>query len=485
VTAPRRLIPGSGRADGAMSTVLTELTPTQRLGGFVAGLAWEDLPVQTRRAATRLTLDLLGVAIRGSIERSSEPVRRLAEGYANESGSSGIGMRTRLVPAAAALVNGTAAHAIELDDVTRESSLHPGVAVIPAALAVAEHRKATGRAFLEAVVAGYEVVIRVGNALNPASTYARGFHPTGVAGAFGAAAAAGHLLSLDGAGITRALGIAGTVASGSLEYLSDGSWTKRLNAGWAAHAGVVAAELASYGFTGPTSALEGRLGALHAYTDEPRAALLTEGLGGSFQINRVAIKPYACCRYNHGLIDGALSIRHDHQIEPAAIRRIRLGVLSAGALLVADPIDQKRVPKNPVDAQFSAPFAAAIALVYGSAGAREYRQEIVDDAQIRHLMSITDCYTSPALDSVYPVEWPAEVEIEMLDGTVYATRVDHALGEPENPLSDEALRRKFRELVGDLLPEQLRLTLEDATVGLEASPTVDGVVDVLRVVRVP
>src|SRR2546430_9430229 len=133
------------------------------------------------------------------------------------------------------------AHAIEMDDVTTESSLHPGVAVIPAALAVAEESGASPIRFLEAVVAGYEVTLRVGNALNPASAYTRGFHPTGVAGAFGAAAAASRVLALSSEHFARALGVVGTLAAGSLEYLSDGSWSKRLNPGWAAHAGVVAA----------------------------------------------------------------------------------------------------------------------------------------------------------------------------------------------------------------------------------------------------
>src|SRR5262249_53662634 len=155
-----------------------------------------------------------------------------------------------------AVANGTAAHAIELDDVTTESSLHPGVAVIPAAVALAQELNASPTALLEAIVVGYELTMRVGNALNPASAYAPGFHPTGVAGVFGATMAACRLLRLAPVQSTMALGIAGTLASGSLEYLADGAWTKRLNPGWAGHAGITAAYLARSGFTGPSSALE-------------------------------------------------------------------------------------------------------------------------------------------------------------------------------------------------------------------------------------
>jgi 2-methylcitrate dehydratase PrpD len=462
----------------------TTMTAAQRLGQLCADLSWERLPADVGRRATQLTLDHLGVAIHGSTEPSTGPVRAVVGGYLAAHGSSAVGVASRLVPAAAALLNGTAAHAVELDDVTRASSLHPGVAVIPAALAVAEQRGSTGRAFLEAVVAGYEVGIRVGNALNPASAYARGFHPTGVAGAFGAAAAAARLMDLDGAGIARALGVAGTMASGSMEYLSDGSWTKRLNAGWAAHVGVTAAELAAAGFTGPVSALEGRFGVLHAYTDAPRPHLLTDGLGESYQITSVAIKPYACCRYNHGLIDGTLKIRTEHDVDPSAVRRIRLGVLSAGAGLVAHPIEQKRAPGNTVEAQFSAPFAAATALVFGAAGAPEYRQPVIDDPRIRALMAVTDCYTAADLDALYPERWPAAVEIEMADGRVFKTRVEYALGEPENPLSGDALKRKFRELVGDRLPAPETRRLEGAAMGLPDAPSVGRVADALRIVRV-
>src|SRR5207245_6946089 len=164
--------------------------------------------------------------------------------------------------------NGTAAHAVELDDVTTESSLHPGVVVIPAALALAEETQTTPARMLEAIVAGYEVTMRVGNALNPASAYARGFHPTGVAGVFGATMAASHLLGLEHEGGTNALGIAGTLASGSREYLAGGAWAKRLNPGWAGHAGITAARLAQAGFSGPATVFEGRLGVLHASSDD-------------------------------------------------------------------------------------------------------------------------------------------------------------------------------------------------------------------------
>jgi 2-methylcitrate dehydratase PrpD len=377
----------------------------------------------------------------------------------------------------AALANGTAAHALELDDVTSESSLHPGVAVIPAALAVAEERGAAPTAFLEAVVAGYEVTLRVGNALNPGAAYRRGFHPTGVAGVFGAATAAGRLRGLDADGLVRTLGIAGTLAAGSLEYLADGSFTKRLNAGWAAHAGVVAAGLAQAGFTGPATVFEGRLGLLHAYSDDPWPDRLLAALGDPLQILRVSIKPYACCRYNHGLIDGVLALRREHCLQPAEIAEIRLGVLSAGALLVADPIEQKRAPANQVDAQFSAPFAAAVALVRGGAGRQEYGAANLGDPTIRALMARTACYRDPALDARYPQQWPAAVELRLLDGRTLAIQVPYATGEPENPVPRNQLIAKFVDLTAPPLRPAAARAVADRILALDVEPNLRLVLD--------
>jgi 2-methylcitrate dehydratase PrpD len=357
-----------------------------------------------------------------------------------------IGQAAGAPAACAALANGTAAHALEMDDVTSKSSLHPAVAVFPAALAMAEDIGASPESLMLAAVAGYEVTMRLGNALNPAAAYKRGFHPTGVAGAFGAAAAAASLLGLDAAAFTNAVGIAGTMAAGSLEYLSGGAWTKRLNAGWAAHCGIVAARLAAAGFTGPPTAVDGPLGLLHAYTDDPYPSEATAGLGASFQIMKVSIKPYACCRYNHGLIDCILQLR-DRVPDLEAVEEIRLGVLAGGYLLVADPIDQKRRPRNVVDAQFSAPFAAAAALVHGSAGLAEYTQASVDHPRIRSLMARVVCYRDPALDAVYPDRWPAAATIRLSSGDLLEASQPYPFGEPENPVSAAALENKFRELV--------------------------------------
>ena len=452
-------------------------TAASQLASFCVGIRWNDVPPDVRERTKDFLLDLLGVALRGTTEASSKPAVAYVRGEQADGPSSIIGEGFRSSAAWAALVNGTAAHAIEMDDVTSESSLHPAVAVMPAALAVAEEQKADGSALLAAIVAGYEVTLRVGNALNPASAYRRGFHPTGVAGVFGAATAAGHLLGLDAATLTHALGICGSMASGSLEYLTDGAWTKRINAGWAAHAGVVAAGLARAGFTGPSSIFDGPLGFLTGYTDEPKNRRLLEGLGELYQIQTVSIKPYGCCRYNHGIIDCMFALRKEHDITPKDVEKIRFSVLSAGKDLVSEPVEQKQAPQNVVDAQFSAHFAAAIALARGAADVNQFTMESIRDPTIRDLVARTEHHYNPDIDRLYPLQWRAEAEIELRDGRVVATEIDHATGEPENPVSRQGLVEKFTLLTEPLLRGEARdladqiLTIDREPGGLEAVMT--------------
>ena len=432
------------------------------------------------KARTReLLLDLIGVALAGSRQPSSPPAATVAFDLGGMRNATVIGTNQKTSAVWAAMANGTAAHAVELDDVTTESSLHPGVAVIPTALSLAEETQTTPARMLEAIVAGYEVTMRVGNALNPASAYARGFHPTGVAGVFGATMAAGRLLGLNPDQLSSALGIAGTLASGSLEYLASGAWTKRLNPGWAGHAGITAAHLARSGFSGPKSVFEGRLGLLHAYSDAADPDRLLADLGRQLQVMRVSIKPYACCRYNHGLIDCVLRLSREHHVQPIDVERIRLGVLTGGALLVAEPIEQKRTPRSVVDAQFSAPYAAAAALVYATGGIDAYTPDKLADPTIRELMARTECYRDATLDANYPRLWPAAAEIHLRDGRVLATRIEHASGEPENPVPRAALVDKFVSLAAESLSED-PAAIAQRILSIDTEPDIRGLTAALR-----
>lgn len=428
---------------------------TAELAQFCATLDARSLPGGVKDRVRYLLLDHLAVTLRGSTLPSSQAAYRLLQsipGAVSSLGSTIFGREERAEASWAALLNGVASHGLEMDDVENRSSLHPGVVVFPAALALAEQLNSPVAQFYAAVVAGYEVTLRVGAALNPASAYDRGFHPTAVCGAFGATAASARLLGLSPEQTGMAFGIAGSMAAGSMAYLHDGAWTKRLHPGWSSHAGITSARLAFAGFIGPTGVLESRYGFLHAYSSESDGSQLKRG--EDFAIMDVSLKPYACCRYMHGPIDCLLEIRAKHQPDPEQIAHVRCGVLTGGRGLIADPIEQKQQAKNIVDAQFSMPFGAAIALLTGQAGMTVFTGQWLHNPTVRALMRRVECYASPELDDYYPAEWRATAEVQMNDGRVFYAMTRYPLGDPHNPLSWEQLEARFHELVAPVIEEK-------------------------------
>ena len=244
--------------------------PTADLARFCAEIQYEDLSSIVRERVRYLLLDHLAVTLRGSILPSSIAGYQILKPMAIGSIETAtiFGRQERAEASWASLANGIAAHGLEMDDVENRSSLHPGVVVFPAVLALAEQTGSPPADFYSAVIAGYEITLRVGASLNPASAYERGFHPTAICGTMGATAASARLLRLSPEQTHMALGIAGSMAAGSMAYLHDGAWTKRLHPGWACHAGIMAARLAAAGFVGPTNILESSYGFLHAYSSE-------------------------------------------------------------------------------------------------------------------------------------------------------------------------------------------------------------------------
>ncbi len=433
-----------------MTHTQNEKLYTADLARFVATLQKNVLPEEVQERVRYLLLDHLAVTLRGVLLPSSLTAYKLLDvvpGARLPNGVTVFGREERVEASWAALVNGVAAHGLEMDDVENRSSLHPGVVVFPATLALAEQLHSSPDDFYAAIVAGYEVTLRVGAALNPASAYERGFHPTAICGALGSAAASARLLHLPAKQTNMALGIAGSMASGSMAYLDDGAWTKRLHPGWSSHAGITAARLAQAGFVGPTNSLESRYGLLHAYSSAGDVQQLERTSATDFAIMDVSLKPYACCRYMHGPIDCLLSIRGKHHPDAQHIQRIRCGVVSGGHGLVVDPIEQKRNANTIVDAQFSMPFGASIALLRGQAGLSVFTEKEIQDPMVKALMQRVECYAATELDDYYPDEWRAAASVEMLDGSIFEATTRFALGDPHNPLSWEQLIARFHELV--------------------------------------
>lgn len=348
----------------------------------------------------------------------------------------------------AALANGVASHGLELDDTHEEASLHPGVVIWPAVLALGDELHAPTADAFRAASIGYDVMCAVGTLIGAQEAYGRGFHPTGVAGTVGAAAAAAALFGLDEERAKNAVALAADVAAGSLEFLADGSWTKRLNAGNASAQGVRAARLARSGFVGPDSAIEGRDGMLTQYGQDSshnRSLHLSVGDGSA----QTSVKFYPCCRYMHGNIDLLLALRTDiGGVRASDVERIDVGVIEAGQTLISVPPERKLSVKTPVDAQFNMPFGAALALAKGHVTLADFDDAPRIAEELAEWLPKIHSYTSDRLEAAYPKTWKAEVAITFRDGRSLTRAEDAFTGSPGDPATWSQVAAKATSLLG-------------------------------------
>ena len=440
---------------------------TQTLARFSSELSYEDLSPEVVDWAKYLCLDFAGVTLAGSTTPSAKAAVKAIDGVGRPGPSPIIGTSQRVLPEYAAMANGTAFHSIEMDDVNNESSLHPGVVAYPTALAMGDVVTVDGKTFITAVAAGYDVMVRLGRALRPSEHYARGFHPTGTCGAFGAATVAGRILGLQGDSFAHALGIAGSQASGSMEFLAQGAWTKRLPPGWASHSGIWAGLLARAGYAGPTTIIEGRDGFLNSYSGDPDPDSVLQGLGDEFQITRTGIKPHSCCRYKQGPIDCLLDLRNKHGLDPAEVEEVRIGVLSAGYNIICSPEEDKLNPQSVVDMQFSMPFGAAAALLYGRASLEEYAPGVAQRPEVRDMMARVRSIVDPDLDGMYPRQWPAWAEVLTRDGRTLRSEITYPKGDPENALTWGEMKQKFTTLSASVISQEQQEKVIEAVEDLE------------------
>jgi 2-methylcitrate dehydratase PrpD len=422
------------------------VTTTDRLAEACVDAEFDAIPTAVLTRLERHLLDWAGLVVAGREHAGS--TRSLLDGVdalaAGEGPSTALATGERISPDRAALVNGTLAHSLDFDDTHRASSLHPGAPVISAAVAVAEAEGATIEELLTAIVLGYDVTCAMGRAVNPEAHYDRGFHITATCGTFGATAAVGHLLGLDSEETSAAFGVNGSQAAGSLQFLDNGAWNKRLHPGLAASRAVLAGTLAGSGFRGATRAIEGRHGFLASYTTDPDPEALT-GIDPGGALLETAIKPYPCCRYIHAAIDALVEI--GKEVDAEEVESVVVDLPRSGVALTGEPIEAKRSPENFVDCQFSTPFAAALVLSRADAGLRAFldAQSRLDDPALVRLMEAVEVVTTDRTASRFPETWAADVAVET-ESERYERFVEHARGEPEKPLSREAVEAKFREL---------------------------------------
>jgi 2-methylcitrate dehydratase PrpD len=430
------------------------------LAEFVAALRYEQLPAAAVDRLKQCLLDFVGLAaFAGAHAESSEPFRRAVLTLAPRSGPGTVVGETRSYPwEYAALLNGAFAHTLDFDDTNLFGALHPGAPVIPTALAAAEQTAASGKALLEALAAGYEVACRVGGALGQ-TAYDRGFHITPVAGIFGAVAAGAKLFGLGAAEIASAFGIALSQAAGSMQYLENGAWTKRLHPGFAAHDALVSLALGRAGVVGAPRAIDGRYGLLTGYTNAPRPEVLLEGLGERWVLVETAIKPYPSCRLTHGAIDAVLWLREKTGTDALDHASFDIRLSPKAVQIVGEALPHKVHPRNVVEGQFSVYFQAAVAWLDGRVDWGSY--EKIADPRVH---ALTERIRVSA-DEGIPL---AGSDVAMkLDGREAQARVDQPLGEPERPVPWSLLEEKFAGLATGVLGRPRARALVRSVHGLE------------------
>lgn len=417
--------------------------PTRELANWIAGLRYEHLPQRTREVVRIAILDTIGAGVYGYCTPWAKTLLAWTRRGATGAGEARVWGEARpsLRTADAALVNATAAHAFELDDY-HNAKVHPGAAVIPAALAVAEKLDAGGAELITAIAAGYEVMIRSSLALNPTAARLRGWHLTGVCGPFGAAAACASLLQLNTEETAWALGLGGTQGAGLWAFNADGTMSKRLHAGKAAHSGVLAAELAQLGFTGPTQIYEFEDGGvLRAFSDASDPAPLTRDLGAVYHLDQTSIKPYACCGSTHAYIDAALALRRKLGAPWDAKRRVRVGT----AKVVDVQCGFDYAPSSALNAQMSLRFTIATALAEGQVLPAQFADAKLADPAMMALAGRLELVPDAELDKLYPENFAGWVAAEH-DGDWLRVDVMNPTGSMDAPIDGPGVTEKFRRI---------------------------------------
>lgn len=412
----------------------------ERFARWAVALEAADIPSNVRETATRALIDHVGLAVSA---RHEPYVQAILDSIDGEGGCTAFGHARRLQAADAALVNGTAAHGEDYDDTFEGSPVHTSAAVVPAVLAAAERFELSGADVLRGVVAGTELMCRMA-VVAPTAQHRAGFHPTAIMGAMGAAIGVSTALRLDAGQATDALGVAGSFASGIIEYLAEGTWTKRIHPGWAAQAGLRAALLGRAGFRGPRTVFEGSHGFFFAFgvpeipADTSR---LTDGLGSDWSAGRIAFKPYACGTMVQPFIDCAIRLAAGG-VDPARVASVLCRVGEGTVHRLWEPLAEKRRPSSPYSAKFSVPYGVAIGLLDRAAGLGQFTEARIADPAVLALAGKVGYEIDP--DDEYPRNYTGTVIVTLDDGSERRAHQPHLRGGVRQTLPMAEILEKFR-----------------------------------------
>jgi 2-methylcitrate dehydratase PrpD len=453
--------------------VLTGGSKVEALSAYVSNACYGDIPSEVIGQAKKVVLDTLGAMIRASSRKYSAGIiiTKFVEELGGKREATIVGRSFKTSAVNAALANGTMGYYCDSESHHPESITHVAAVVVPTALALTESQHLTGKDLLTAVVVGYDTETRVANALDPSELYKRGFHPSGVAGCFGAAAAAGKLLHLSVEQQTRAFGLAGCQASGLLAWCTDQTENSRpFQMGVAARNGVTSAILAKRGFGAPPDVFAGKNGMYEAFTDGPKPSRLWEELGSKFTIMEAAFKLYSCCAFIHPGADALLTILSKNNIKHADVEQISLHFPKPGAGIIDD---------NELKSH-NAQYILAVLAVRREVSIDDILHERRSDPEISRLSQNTHLIYDEELAPLFPEKYTSIVVVRTKDGKEYSARVDYARGTEQNPVTLEEIEAKFRRMtVGELPKSKVERCIKTAN-RLEQVNSISALTTLLR-----
>jgi 2-methylcitrate dehydratase PrpD len=456
-------------------------TLAQFLADFIVGCRYEDIPVDAIQKVKHFVIDVLGCMVGASHEPQAEIIKAVLgeEGGNPQSSVFRGGFKTSVMNAA--LINGAQGHMFDFDDDHREGTLHPSVAVFPAVFALGEKLGVNGKELIRAFILGLEVMVRLGESFLGKSYY-QGFHPTGTCGVFGAAAGCTLLMGLDPIQTKYALGLAGSFAAGSIECTGEGAWAKPLQAGHPAMGGVLAASLAAKNYRGPGTILDGVDGGLiraFSFQDQYDYDRITDNIGEKWEMMDTSIKVHACCRFSAPAADCALDLYR----QGVRANKIKDILAKAGDFTIktlCHPPERKLRPQTHVDAQFSLPYAIAVAICRNRIGIDEFKTEVLDNPEVLSLIDKVRWEVDPEAEAMYPKAYPATVIATLNDGRVFESHVDYPKGDPENPTNLKEIIEKFHSLTEKHMEEEKRSRIIAEVERLEDMDNITGLADLLR-----
>ena len=443
---------------------------TQKFAEFAARLKPNDVPREVNQHAKLCILDSLGIGLAATHYDFADAVLRAARAMGGVGVSPVIGQAVGLPLRDAILVNGTLIHGLDFDDTHGASVVHCSASALPLSFNLGVDLGICGADLLTAYVLAVEVDARIGEAAR-GGLQTRGFHPTGIVGAFGCAAAAAWLKALEQTQFKDALGITLSMASGNLEFLADGAWTKRLHPGWAGVAGLTAATLAHAGFKGPGRPFEGRFGLYNTLLGSAHGidcAIIGDDLGRTWRTIGNAFKPYPACHFNHAFADCALALKREHAIAIENIESITAFIHPDEVAVVCEPLSEKRRPTNHYEAQFSVPYIIAASLVRDRFTLAELEGEAREDADILALAERIGYAEDP--ESAYPKYYSGAITLNMRDGRQFEHRETVNRGSDAKPLSESAILEKYHGNAGAAMSRSAAERLADIVLCIETAP---------------